>query len=165
MKDFILEEIFLDADGVICDFDKAYLELTGKNIKGEINTKKRNKEENAAFWAPIEAAGIPFWFNLEFSDDGRALWRYVKKYDPVILSSPSKRKESEIGKKLWVKKHLLGTELILCPAEEKCKYAHPNAILIDDRVSNIDDWIKAKGIGILFKSAHQSIKELKKLGL
>lgn len=161
----IIDEIFVDMDDVIVDFSSGYQQLTGKNIKGEINTKLRTKEESATFWAPIDRIGVPFWFNLEFSSDGKMLWNYIKKYNPSILSSPSRRKESRIGKKLWVKKHLPRTELILCEASQKKKYAHPGAILIDDRVSNINQWIKAKGIGILFESAHQTIQELKRIGI
>jgi hypothetical protein len=55
--------------------------------------------------------------------------------------------------------------MILTPAKFKQKYAGENKILIDDRADNISDWKNAGGIGILHKTANQTINELKQLGL
>ena len=43
--------------------------------------------------------------------------------------------------------------------------ASPNAILIDDRKDNIEQWIEAGGIGIHHTSTNSTIKKLQKLGL
>ena len=55
----------------------------------------------------------------------------------------------EQGKTKWIEKHLTPnpTKIIYEPNKEK--YAHPSAIIIDDRSKVIDPWIAAGGIGIL----------------
>ncbi len=150
--------IFVDMDGVLTDFIKGYYELTGKDITGEFHDSKE-------FWDPINDAGYNFWINLKWTKDGKKLWNYIKKYDPEILSSPSRQDDSRVAKHDWVKKELPGVHLILRSPSNKKEFASPNSILIDDRESNIDQWKKAGGIGILHTSTEDTIKELKKLSL
>ena len=97
--------------------------------------------------------------------EGEKLWGYIKKYKPILLSSPSRSESSRLGKRLWVKNNLSGTKLVLARSADKQNYAGPNNILIDDREDNIQQWKSKNGIGILFKSTDQVITELQKLGL
>ena len=145
-------------DGVLVNFDKGYHKLTGINIKNEFLNDER-------FWNPINKAGYKFWVNLEWMNDGKKLWSYVEKYDPVLLSAPSRENDSRIGKHDWVKRELPGVHLILRSAKNKKEFASPSSILIDDRKENIDSWIQHNGIGILHTSTQNTINELKKLGL
>jgi 5'(3')-deoxyribonucleotidase len=149
--------IYCDMDGVLVDFDKGYFDLTGVDLKGAYSTDPN-------FWDPIKEAGYDFWFNLKWRNDGKRLWRYIKKYDPVILSAPSREMTSIVGKQDWIKKELPGTHLVLKNASLKKELARPNVILIDDRSENIDDWNNAGGNGILFTSTVDTIKKLRKLG-
>ncbi len=151
-------EIFVDLDGVLTNFDKGYYDLTGIDITGHHYDDKQ-------FWEPINKAGYDFWINLEWTDDGKKLWNYVKKYNPQILSAPSKQNDSRIGKHDWVKRELPGTHLILRSAQHKCEFASPNSILIDDNETNIKQWKNAGGIAIQHISADNTINELKKLSL
>ena len=146
-------------DGVIVDFEDGYERLTGKNIKGN------HVKGDGDFWQPITDAGANFWINLKWMSDGEKLWKYIKNYSPSILSAPSREKSSRIGKEIWVRTNIPGTELILKPAPEKQLLAEPNAILIDDRKDNIQQWKDAGGIGILHTSANDTIKQLQELGL
>ena len=83
-----------------------------------------------------------------------------------MLSAPSWDPSSKIGKREWVKENLTpNTDVILVNKKDKQLYAGENKILIDDRTDNISDWKNAGGIGILHKTATQTINELKKLGL
>ena len=43
---------------------------------------------------------------------------------------------------------------------QKAAFAHKKAVLIDDRQRNIDVWVEAGGIGILHKTADETIEEL-----
>ena len=97
--------------------------------------------------------------------DGEQYWNYIKDYDVELLSSPSRSSTSRLGKRLWVRNNTPGVKLTLAQAAKKQNYAAPNHILIDDRKSNIDQWIAAGGIGILHTSASDTISQLKKLGL
>lgn len=151
-------KIYVDLDGVLVDFTKGYHELTGIDISGQFH-------DSGEFWEPIDDAGYDFWVNLKWTNDGKKLWNYIKKYNPEILSSPSRKDESRVAKHDWVKKELPGTHLILRSPSNKKEFANENSILIDDRNSNIKDWNNAGGIGILHTSAEDTIKELKKLSL
>jgi hypothetical protein len=144
-------------DGVLVDFEKGYKELTGEDAS--YNT---NPEE---FWAPITKAGASFWIKLQWMHDGKQLWEFIKPYNPLLLSAPSREESSKIGKFTWVKRNIPGTKLILRSAERKQEFATPNSILIDDRADNIQRWKDAGGIGIVHTSAADTIQQLKKLGL
>jgi cytidyltransferase-like protein len=152
-------KIYCDMDGVIVDFEDGYERLTGKDIKGN------HIKGDGDFWQPITDAGVKFWAGLKWMPDGKELWSYIKSYNPEILSAPSREESSKIGKHVWIKNNIPGIKLILRSANRKQELAESNAILIDDRKDNIEQWINAGGIGILHTSADDTITQLKKLGL
>ena len=145
-------------DGVLVDFDKGYYELTGHKLDGEHRTDEH-------FWDPINEAGYDFWINLEWMSDGKRLWKYIEKYNPQLLSAPSRQNESRVAKHDWVNKELPNTQLILRSAKHKKDFAAKNHILIDDRIDNIQDWRDAGGIGIHHVRTKHTIDQLKVLGL
>lgn len=145
-------------DGVLVDFNKGYFKLTGHKLDGTYRTDER-------FWDPINEAGYDFWINLKWMSDGRKLWSYIEKFNPELLSAPSRQPDSRIAKHDWVERELPGVHLILRSAKNKKEFASPTSILIDDRDDNISDWINAGGIGILHKSAKDTISQLKDLSL
>jgi len=102
---------------------------------------------------------------MPWMSDGKTYWDYIKGYNPILLSSPSRSSTSRLGKRLWVKNNLPGTKLILAQAKDKQNYAQSDRILIDDRPSNIDQWRASGGIGILHISASDTIRQLKDLGI
>jgi nicotinic acid mononucleotide adenylyltransferase len=152
-------KIYVDMDGVIVDFDGGYEKLTG------ITTKEADKKGPEFFWKPISKAGAKWWITLKWMPDGKQLWDYVKKYNPELLSAPSREEASRLGKRVWVKRELPGVKLILRSADKKQEFASSNSILIDDREKNIEQWKNAGGIGILHTDATSTIKQLKDLGL
>ena len=151
-------KIYCDMDGVLADFESGYEELTGVDLKGEF-------KKGDDFWDPIKVAGVGFWAGLKWMPDGQKLWDYLKPFNPVLLSAPSREQSSRIGKHVWVKYKIPGTKLILRYAKQKQELATPESILIDDRQVNIDQWEAAGGIGILHTSADDTIQQLQKLGL
>jgi len=151
-------KIYCDMDGVLADFESGYEELTGIDLRGEF---KKGED----FWDPISKAGVGFWAGLKWMPDGQELWNYLKPFNPVLLSAPSREQSSRIGKHVWVKHKIPGTKLILRYAKQKQELATPESILIDDRQVNIDQWEAAGGIGILHTSTANTIQQLQKLGL
>lgn len=151
-------KIYCDMDGVLADFESGYEELTGIDLKGEF-------KKGDDFWDPIKVAGVGFWAGLKWMPDGQKLWDYLKPFNPVLLSAPSREQSSRIGKHVWVKHKIPGTKLILRYAKQKQELATPESILIDDRQVNIDQWEAAGGIGILHTSTANTIQQLQKLGL
>jgi hypothetical protein len=159
-------KIYCDMDGVLVDFDKGYKALTGKETS-HVDVQGKNE-----FWG-IFKQGLEnkkmsekdYWANLEWMPDGKELWNHIKQYKPTLLSAPSRDPQSRWGKRIWVKKNIPGTPLILAAAPMKKNYARKNAILIDDRVSNINDWNNAGGIGILHTSTATTLDKLSKYGI
>ena len=152
-------KIYVDMDGVLVDFDGGYEKLTG------MTTREADEKGPEFFWKPISKAGAKWWITLNWMPDGKQLWDYVKKYNPELLSAPSREEASKMGKRIWVKRELPGAKLILRSADKKQEFASPTSILIDDREKNIEQWEAAGGIGILHTDASSTIKKLKELGL
>jgi len=154
-------KIYSDMDGVITDFDSQFEKLSDGISPSEYEKKNGKK----AFWKLIGDKGVSFWVGMPWMSDGLEYWNYIKQYSPILLSAPSKDESSKLGKRLWVKNNIPGTKLVLAYAQDKQKYAAPNHILIDDRLSNIEQWRSQGGIGILHTSAANTIEQLKELGL
>ena len=155
-------KIYSDMDGVLVDFDKRFMEFSD-GIPPREYEKKYGKE---GFWDLVDnKTGVRFWRGMDYMPDGETYWNYISKYSPIFLSSPSRSETSRIGKRMWVKDNHPDTKLVLAQAYNKKNYADENSILIDDRESNIEQWKAAGGIGILHKSASDTIKQLKALGL
>ena len=161
----IIEEpkykIFSDMDGVLTDFDESFKKASD-GIAPRDYEKKFGKDK---FWELIDGNGVGYWVGMPYMPDGEQYWNYIKDYDVELLSSPSRSKTSRLGKRLWVRNNMPGVKLTLAQASKKQNYANPDSILIDDRKSNIDQWISQGGIGILHTSASDTIQQLKKLGL
>ena len=148
-------------DGVLCDFNKRFEQFGGMSPK-EYESKYGTKK----FWELInDKVGASFWAKMSWMPEGKQLWDYIKPYNPELLSAPSREDSSKMGKRIWVKRNMPGTKLILRSAERKQEFATPNSILIDDRADNIQRWKDAGGIGIHHTSASDTIQQLKDLGL
>ena len=153
-------KIYCDLDSVLTDFDSRF-----KQFSGMLPHEYEPKYELQMFWEIIDKEGHHFWSKMEWMCDGRQLWEYISIHNPSLLSSPSSKRSSRHGKRLWVNENIPGTKLILSKRENKKRYSGKNSILIDDRTDNISDWVNAGGIGILHTSTSNTINELKKLGL
>ena len=152
--------LYCDMDGVLCDFEKRFEDLTGLSPNAY-----RDKNGLDKFWKVITEDGVRFWVGMDWMPDGKQLWDYIKPNVYSLLSSPSSDNSSRLGKRLWVKNNIPGTKLILSSRKNKQTYSKENAILIDDMLPTIEEWNAGGGIGILHTSAASTIKQLKELGL
>ena len=162
--------VYVDMDGVLTDFERRFEQFAGVTPDEFISQKTiefGDTKANEQFWDLIdEQIGVRFWAGMPWMPEGEKLWKYIKPFKPTILTSPSRKESSKIGKGVWIKRNMSGTPYKFgYKASGKAKYATPNSILIDDREDNIDAWKAAGGIGILFKSTEQVINELAKIGL
>ena len=159
-------EIFVDMDGVVADFNKRFFDIADM-LPSEFE-EKYGKDK---FWDLINDNKKEFWVEIPMMWDARSLIDYVKKYPYKMLTAPSSKKDSLIGKTIWLRMHtnkLFGgnrPEVIFRAAKNKQEFSGKNKILIDDRAKTIDQWNAKGGIGILHTSAENTIKQLKKLGL
>ena len=161
--------IYLDMDGVVADFDKRFNDLSGMLPQAYVDKNGLN-----AFWDLIdEKHKVAFWRGIELMPGAEKLVRYIEQHPFEMLTAPSIKKQSVIGKSLWVKDKvgtLYSTKPKVTYRSAKQKHTvKPNLtkfdILIDDKGSSIDNWNAAGGTGIFYKNADQVINDLKKLGL
>ena len=160
-------KIYVDMDGVVADFDKRFTDLSGMSP-----SEFESKNGKNAFWDFIDVKHkLAFWVGIPPMSDAQSLMDYVSKHDYEMLTAPSIKKESLMGKGLWIRnwanKGLFPSKpkVNYKPAKNKHHFAAPNHILIDDKQSTIDSWNAAGGIGILHTSAGNTISQLKKLEL
>lgn len=160
-------KIYVDMDGVVADFDKRFRDLSGMNP----NDYEAKNGKNA-FWDFIDIKHkLAFWVGIPPMQDAQRLIDYVSKHNYEMLTAPSIKKESLMGKGLWIrnwaKKGLFPSKpkVNYKSAKNKHHFAAPNHILIDDKQSTIDSWNAAGGVGILHTSASNTINQLKKLGI
>jgi len=174
-KGYIKEEkegkfnIYLDMDGVVADFDQRFIDLSGMLPK-EFEEKFGRKE----FWNFIDEKNkLKFWIGIPEMSDAKQLVDYITPHGFEMLTAPSIKKQSYIGKMLWIKNHV-GSLFSFKPYInfKKAKDKHnvksnltPNDILIDDRADTIDRWNAAGGTGVHHTSASSTINKLKKLGV
>jgi len=153
-------KIYCDMDGVLTDWNEAINRLD-PNFDN-IPTKKEK-------WDKIDAEGVKFWSNMKWLKDGRKLWNYIKDKNVKILSAHAKNRFLAIeGKKDWLRKNIgavVAKQAIITAKDKKKNYSDGNSILIDDREDNIKEWKSKSGIGILYKSATNTIKQLKRIGI
>ena len=178
-EDFIPKyKLYCDMDGVLTNFEKRFLEMLHKEgpkyySKETIAKVTRPKhftaiEGETEFWKFIDQyVGITFWSEMEWMPNGQQLWDFIQPYNPTILTSPSRDNTSRLGKKMWVRNHITPAP----PVEfrfgaGKADFANENAILIDDKPSNLKAFAAKGGIALEVKDGEiQSvINKLKQLG-
>ena len=185
-------QIFCDMDGVLVDLvggvgkalyedapvdasanyvktqQKAREVLDGQPLLSEHldKTHPNFKKDTRNFLYRVLMDNRRFWMNLEWLPDGKKLWDYIKKYDPVILSKPTDL-QAVIGKKKWVKDNIgLPKERVQIRYDKSpyAQYEGKIGILIDDFESNTSKFDAAGGLTVLYKNTQDAIKELKSFG-
>ncbi len=148
-------------DGVLVD-------LLG-SIKRHLGTTKLNQGILDDFFNSEAGQGTEFWADAGWESGGKQLWKYIKQYDPHILSAcPSvcnKDKKVIKGKTVWCQKNLkIDTSKVhIVQRREKQNFASKDVILIDDHKKNIREWEAAGGTGVVHKNVNSTIKQLKGL--
>lgn len=165
----------VDMDGCLTNFELQFQNYTGQPMKGYEECHGKAK-----FWSIIEKTGEKFWSEMPWMPDGQELWNYIQKYNPTILSAPSRDPKCITGKVKWIKEHLNlpnynlqlkskhgwdGTSKIILNSEKYRYCSGPKDILIDDTPKKINPWIQKGGVGILHTSTENTINKLKELGL
>lgn len=156
--------IYVDMDGVLCNFLKGASDATGYDLKQH----SQWEQIKGTHWKTISKMGSRFWARLPWMPDGKKLWNFVKPYEPRILSAfPQAEQNKQFaidGKKEWIRKNLSGVkEINIVRGQEKQNFARKGAILIDDSPRNIKQFIQAGGIGILHTDANKTIDILKSI--
>ena len=160
--------IFCDMDGVLADFKTAAVRVNGMSIQKWMNIPSSREK-----WERIKNTSN-FWHNLPWMAGGQALWRYLTKFDPHILSAYVEETYDPNcipGKTAWLRKNTRITDkskIHLVRRKEKknfAKYGGQKNILIDDYEKNVREFINAGGMGIVHKDYRNTIRSLKLLGI
>lgn len=152
-------KLYVDMDGVLTDFRKAVHKLGPKAAEGL--AEDASPEQKDYMYKKIEDAGVSFWADMPWSQEGEKLWKKLKKFNPVVLTSPGLFRYAVRGKLNWMNRNLPGEQIFF--SNDKHLYAEPDAILIDDMQTNIGPWRETGGYAIKHKNMEDTLQRLKEL--
>ena len=152
----MFQQIFLDKDGVIVDFDEGLrrrYNVAWYPTEFKLPYKLFGMTFDE-FWKDMEDP--TFWAELPWHNDGKRIQAILEPFKPTILSAAFNAGTIQ-GKLEWLSKEYPDTMaqgqhrvLLANGHEAKAAIAGPGKILIDDRNLNIDQWTAAGGTGILY---------------
>lgn len=165
----MIKTVYIDLDGVLCDFLKRFKELYGVEPERDYPSKNKAKEaykqqfkdfiagDNFATLDPMPDYDLAMEFLRGIEND----------YEIKLLSSTAKLKyldEVARQKHLWLKNHDIHWPVILVPGKQlKQYYARPDSVLIDDTLSNVIEWRDRDGPAIWHTSWEETIKRFGEL--
>jgi hypothetical protein len=173
--------VYLDMDGVLTNFNGDFQNIPS-NIERLTFEEYEEKNGKTSSWKIIDEMGLKWWSEMSWLPDGKELWNYMSKYDPTILSAPSRypNSASAKGKVIWVNRELglnienatrspkpnkweEGSRMILSSQKYLFAKRYPNSILIDDTKKKIVEWRNNGGIGILHTDTKSTIEKFKEI--
>ena len=149
--------LFLDADGVLADFDQGARGLLGMKPKEFIATHGRG-----VFWKRL-ANAKNFYGTLPEMPDARLLFEAVKHLKPTILTGLPLGRWAAPQKVEWAAEHFPGVPIITCMAADKHKHMRLGNVLVDDREKHRETHEAAGIVFVHHKSAEDSLRQLTKI--
>ena len=156
-------KLYLDMDGVLCNFEKRFTELYGEDALGS-----RDRKNFTTNWPNFIMDGN--FENLEWFPGGKELLEFIQNetdWDVEILSSSGgERFHSEVAvqKVTWLCNNGIPYKANIVPGRKhKTAYATPETILIDDTEDIIVNFNAAGGVGILHKDINETLAKLRTL--
>ena len=149
--------LFLDADGVLADFDLGARRLLGASPKQFIA-----KHGRGAFWKRL-AKAPDFYARLPEMPDARRLFDAVKHLEPTILTGLPMGGWAAPQKIEWAAEHFPGVPIITCMARDKHKHMKPGDVLVDDREKHRAAYEEAGVVFVHHKNAEDSLGQLAKI--
>lgn len=155
-----MEKVFIDMDGVLCDFVAGAL----KEFDA-MHWYDRQPPKCLKFYELLNINQYQFWNTINKNPD---FWNSLNPYSHVpelmdtlvekfgikklaIATTPVKHEHCYAGKWKWYAKHIKPKWPIeFIPIVDKSILSRPGRLLIDDQDPNIEKWEKAGGHGLLF---------------
>jgi len=149
--------LFLDADGVLANFDEGVEHLLGMSFK-----RFEAKHGRGAAWKRL-ANAKNFYGSLNEMPDARLLFEAVKHLKPTILTGLPLGKWAAPQKVEWAAEHFPGVPIITCMARDKHKHMKPGDVLVDDRENHRAGYEAAGVLFVHHKNAADSLRQLAKI--
>ncbi|MGQ0560180.1 MAG: hypothetical protein ACT4OE_11490 [Sphingosinicella sp.] len=149
-----MRQLYLDADGVLADFDKGAIAVLGLRPR-----EYEQRHGLGRFWARLAKAS-DFYFGLPLMDDAMALFEAVKHLEPVILTGLPRGNWAADQKVRWAAKHFPGTRIITTMARDKRNHAKEGDVLVDDQERHRHLWEEVGGVFIHHHDAKRTLAEL-----
>ena len=149
--------LFLDADGVLADFDEGAKQLLGMTARAF-----EAKHGRGAFWKRL-AKAKNFYGSLPKMPDADLLFDEVRHLKPTILTGLPLGNWAAPQKVKWVNEHFPGVPIITCMARDKHKHMKPGDVLVDDREKHRSAYEQAGVVFIHHKSVEDSLRQLAKI--
>lgn len=146
--------LFLDADGVLADFDEGARRLLGVT-PGQFEAK----HGRGAFWKQL-AAAKNFYGTLPEMPGARPLFDAVKHLEPTILTGLPLGNWAAPQKVEWTAEHFPGVPIITCMARDKHKHMKAGDVLVDDRENHRAAYEAAGVIFVHHKDAATTLRKL-----
>ena len=153
-KDQALPRLFLDADGVLADFDRGARELLGMGAKAYIA-----KHGRGAFWKRL-ARAPNFYGSLPKMPDAEVLFDAVKHLKPTILTGLPMGDWAAPQKVKWAAEHFPGVPIVTCMARDKHKHMNAGDVLVDDREKHRAEYEAAGVVFVHHSNAEDSLRQL-----
>ena len=164
----MIKTIYVDMDGVLADFKKRFVERFKE--EPEVDYPSKSKEKSAykgRFATMVDEEHFATLDPMPDLDEGLQFLDILafKRYDFTIkiLSSTARielKQTISSQKEQWLKDYDIKYPAIFVPGKIlKQTYARPDRLLIDDTISNIDQWRAKGGKAILHTSWRQTIEE------
>jgi 5'(3')-deoxyribonucleotidase len=149
--------LFLDADGVLADFDRGARELLGAKPNAFIA-----RHGQGAFWKRL-AKAPNFYGTLPKMPDADLLFNAVKHLKPTILTGLPLGNWAAPQKVKWAAEHFPGVPIVTCMARDKHKHMAKGDVLVDDREKHREAYEAHGVVFIHHKNAMDSLRQLAKI--
>ena len=154
-----VKQIFLDQDGVLADFESGLTKALGYkvDVTSPIDVYDIEKRKLTA---------QRLFRNLDPLPDAWKLVDYCMNsgiHTEILTAAGTVNRTLVVKDKIdWIRRYVHPHWIVIptFSGTQKAAFAHKNAVLVDDRQRNIDYWVEAGGIGILHKTADETIKQL-----
>jgi 5'(3')-deoxyribonucleotidase len=156
--------LYLDMDGVVADFDEYAARTLELSPSGGIYPDEVWHElaANARLYRDLIKTLYADDLVSECQD-----FALTKEYDLKFLTAVPKGNDvpwAFYDKVLWAQKHFPDIAVMFGPySKDKWRHCRPGDILIDDRLSNIEQWRVAGGIAIHHTNIDTTLYELSRL--
>ncbi len=146
--------LFLDADGVLADFDRGAKSLLGMSPRAF-----EAEHGRGTFWKRL-AGAKNFYGTLPEMPGARLLFDAVEHLNPTILTGLPLGSWAAPQKVHWAAEHFPGVPIITCMARDKHKHMRAGDVLVDDRENHRAAYEATGVVFIHHKNAEDSLRRL-----